>query len=400
MNTAPARASSTASRAAANGSAPTATAPAPAFGLAALCDELAGTFAERASVIRALARAFLAGEHAFVLGKPGTGKSALARCFAQALGLSYWEYLMTRYSTPEELFGPLSIPELQKGRFTRNFAGYLPGAQVVFLDEIWKSNSGILNALLTALNERVFHDDGKAVKIPLVSMVCASNELPESESELSALYDRCLVRLVTSYVSDRDAFEAMLFAPNPTAPTTKVDIVAVQAATRAVVIPDDVKQAIVELRYRVRDTSGFEVSDRRWKQCGRLVQAAAHLEGRTEACLDDLECLEDVLWRAPEERTEATRIIQEVANPSGAKAVALLDQAKGLLTSLPVIDDKDPASKAAFLGKVASVNGDLKDIAAQLDKLPTSRKVTAARAEVKAIREATSKQGAKAAGII
>ena len=166
MNTASTAAPAASRRAPAAASAATATAPAPAFGLAALCDELAGTFAERASVIRALARAFLAGEHAFVLGKPGTGKSALARCFAQALGLSYWEYLMTRYSTPEELFGPLSIPELQKGRFTRNFAGYLPGAQVVFLDEIRKSNSGILNALLTALNERVFHDDGKPVRIP------------------------------------------------------------------------------------------------------------------------------------------------------------------------------------------------------------------------------------------
>ena len=108
-------------------------------------------------------------------------------------------------------------PRAAEGRFTRNFAGYLPGAQVVFLDEIRKSNSGILNALLTALNERVFHDDGKPIRIPLVSMVCASNELPESESELSALYDRCLVRLVTKYVDDRDAFESMLFAPNPTA---------------------------------------------------------------------------------------------------------------------------------------------------------------------------------------
>ena len=398
-DTASTAASAASRRAPAAASAATATAPAPAFGLAALCDELAGTFAERASVIRALARAFLAGEHAFVLGKPGTGKSALARCFAQALGLSYWEYLMTRYSTPEELFGPLSIPELQKGRFTRNFAGYLPGAQVVFLDEIWKSNSGILNSLLTAHNERVFHDDGKPVRIPLVSMVCASNELPESESELSALYDRCLVRLVTKYVDDRDAFESMLFAPNPTAPTTKVDIVAEQAATRAVTVPatSSMRSSICATACA---TAGFKVSDRRWKQCVRLIQAAAHLDGRTVAELDDLECLEDVLWRAPEEKTEATRIIQQVANPSGLKAVELLDQAKELVAQLPAIDDKVPASKAAFLGKVASVNGDLKAIAGQLSKLPVSRKVTSCVAEVEALRRSTSQAAAKAAGII
>jgi len=366
--------------------------------LAALCDELSGSFAERRSVIRAAARAILAGEHTFILGEPGTGKSLLVRCFAQALGLSYWEYLMTRFTVPDEVFGPQSITQLQKDIYLRCTAGYLPDAQIVFLDEIWKSNSGILNALLTALNERVFHNGGKPTKLPLVSLFSASNELPESESELGALYDRFLVRLVTNYVEDRDAFQAMVFSPTPVAPKTRVEIVAEQAAAAAVTIPSDVHTAIVDLRYRIRD-AGLSVSDRRWRQIVALVRAAAHLEGRTVATCEDLECLEDVLWAKPDQRTEVARIIQEVSNPAGAEAVKLLDQAKDLRAKLPAVDMKDEKSKLAFLSKAAQANGDLQVIVGKLAALPASRKVTEARSEAAAIRQAVIKLTAKCSGL-
>jgi MoxR-like ATPase len=374
-------------------------ASAPVGTMAALCDQLNVSFAERKSVIRAIARAFLAGEHVFILGEPGTGKSLLIRCFAQALGLSYWEYLMTRFTTPEEVFGPLSIKGLQNDRYTRATRGsYLPGAEVAFLDEIWKSNSGILNALLTITNERVFHDDGKPTNVPLVSLAGASNELPESESELAALYDRFLVRVVTQYVGDRDAFQAMVFNPTPVAPTVKIDLKAEQAKVRAVMLPADVQTALVDLRYKVRD-AGFKVSDRRWRQCVSLVRATAHLEGRDVAEPEDLECLEDVLWRTPDERTNVARIIQETVNPAGAQAVRDLDSAKELRATLPVIDPKNPDSKTKFLSRISSVNQDLKDIATRLEGLPSTRKVVSARAEVAEIRKETSKLAARAAGI-
>jgi MoxR-like ATPase len=371
------------------------TAPAPASGLAALCDALEASFAERRGVIRAVARAALAGEHSFMLGEPGTGKSLLVRCLAAGLGCSYWEHLLTRYSTPEELFGPLNIPELQKGRFTRCTAGYLPGAQVVFLDEVWKANAGILNALLTALNERVYHDDGKATKIPLVSCFGASNELPESESELGALYDRFLVRVVTEYVSDRDAFRAMIFSATPTVPDVKVDLAAEQAAARAVAVPEDVQDALVELRYRVRE-AGFRVSDRRWRQCVALIKASAHLEGRKVASTEDLECLEDVLWRVPEERTAVARLIQETTNPHGAKAVEAVDAAREVRAKLPAYTD---GNQAKFLAAVAQANQDLKDISKRLEDLPGSRKVLEAREEVARIRKECSTLAARAAGL-
>src|SRR5208337_1771258 len=218
------------------------------------------------------------------------------------------------------------------------------------------------------------------------------------ESELAALYDRCAVRLVTEYINDRDSFRKLISSPTPTVPHVTIDFATEQAACRAVTVPDDVYEAITTLRYKVRD-AGFKVSDRKWRQCVGLVKAAAHLEGRTVASTEDLECLEDVLWRAPEEKTQITRIIQEVSNPSGAKAVADLDAARQLRASLPTLDAKDPNSSTHFLGKAASVNKDLKDIAVRLDTYPTSRKVTDVRVQVAAIRKELTKLTSQAAGL-
>jgi MoxR-like ATPase len=376
-------------------SAPVATASAPSTGLAALCDALDTSFPERHSVIRAIARAFLAGEHVFILGEPGTGKSLLVRCFSQALGLSYWETLVGRFTTPEQLFGPLSIPGLQKDRFTRAYQNYMPSFQVCFLDEIWKCNPGCLNTLLSITNERVFHDDGKAIHVPLNTMVTASNELPESESELGAIYDRCAVRLVTQYIEDRDAFKSLITSATPTVPTVAVDFAAEQAACKAVVIPDSLVEAMVDLRYSVRD-AGFKVSDRKWRACLNLIKASAHLEGRKEACNDDLDCLEDVLWREPTELTAISTLIQQVANPSAAKAVADLDNARKLVAGLPVLDMADPK---AFNMAAPGVNRDLSDIAARLAKYPAGKKVTEAIKEVEVLRKRVRVQSMKAAGL-
>jgi MoxR-like ATPase len=379
-----------------------ATATAPVAGLAALCDALDGTFQERHSVIRAVARAILAGENVFILGEPGTGKSALVRAFCHALSLSYFEHLMGRYTTPEQLFGPFSIPELQKGRFTREGRGYMQAAQIVFLDEVWKSNPGVLNSLLSISNEHLFHDDGKALPCPLVSLVTASNELPESESELAAIYDRCGVRLTVDPIRDRAAFRALVagkvagkkLAPPP----VQIDFAAEQAACRAVVFPDDVIDALVTLRFKV-EAEGFKVSDRKWVQITGLLQAAAHLEGRTTVETDDLEVLEDVLWREPAEKTKITKLIQQVSNPMGAKAVADLDAAVSLRASLPVIDDKDATTTTAFLNKARGVNKDLRDIATRMATYGSSRKVAECLVKVEAIRKEVATLSARASGL-
>jgi len=368
--------------------------------IAELADLVSAQFAERRSIVDAVARVFVAGEHVFILGEPGTGKSLLIRTFAQALGLKYWETLLTRFSPPEEVFGPLSLKALEQDRYVRACDGYLPGCQVGFVDEIWKANSGILNALLTALNERVFHNDGKASKIPLVSCVSASNELPESESELAALYDRFLVRLVTSYIADRDAFKAMAFGAGPQVPNFKVDLLAEQRAARAVIIPDDVQDAVATLRLRVAG-AGFKVSDRRWRQCVSLIKAAAHLAGRTEASVDDLECLEDVLWSKPDDRIAVAKLIQEVASPETAKAVSILDAAREAKTKLPPEPEKGAPEKqnTEFLTACARTNKDLKEMVDKLRAMPQTTKVAKVLTEVLSIRKVVSAMAARANGL-
>ncbi|MEY3286326.1 MAG: hypothetical protein RL500_1056, partial [Pseudomonadota bacterium] len=179
-------------------------------------DHLACGLLERETAVRLLLLAALAGEHTLFIGPPGTAKSELARrlhrCFADA---PYFERLLTRFSTPEELFGPLSLKALEDDRYERLVAGFLPTAGIAFLDEVFKASSAILNALLTLLNEREFDNGSGRQPAPLVSVVAASNEVPVDEA-LQAFHDRFLVRVGVAPVAD-SSFEALLQLPAPDA---------------------------------------------------------------------------------------------------------------------------------------------------------------------------------------
>src|SRR4051812_22993827 len=154
--------------------------------------DLADRFPERKQAIDGALFSILACEHVLLIGPPGTAKSALARAIAQTFSGVYFERLLTKFSTPEELFGPISLKALEQDRFARVVTGKLPDAEFAFVDEIFKGNSAILNSLLTVVNERVFHNDGAPVQCPLVTLFGASNELPEGK-ELEALFDRFLL---------------------------------------------------------------------------------------------------------------------------------------------------------------------------------------------------------------
>ena len=147
--------------------------------------------------------AAISGENILFIGPPGTGKSVLSRRITNVFSnVDYFEYLLTKFTTPEELFGPISIKELENDKFHRNIEGYLTDSEIVFLDEVFKANSAILNSLLTIMNERIYHNGYQKENIRTKIVIGASNELPREEYELDALYDRFLFREKINYIEN------------------------------------------------------------------------------------------------------------------------------------------------------------------------------------------------------
>ena len=269
-----------------------------------VCDGLL----ERESQARCLVLAALAGEHVLFIGPPGTAKSELARRLHQVVGGRHFERLLTRFTVPEELFGPLSLAALDEGRYERDVDGYLPTATVAFLDEVFKANSAILNALLTLLNERVFDQGAARIPVPLVSVVAASNEAPDDEA-LRAFFDRFMFRCPVAPVSD-EAFGQLLAVgeavPGDGPRLSEQELAAARHGARSVELPGEMAAALKQLRAFLQARS-IGVSDRRWVRIVHVLRVAAAADGRAQVGVSDL-C---VLPFLVSERAEQTVLVQD-----------------------------------------------------------------------------------------
>lgn len=270
-------------------------------------DSLTTGLVERDVAVRLALIAALSGEHLLLVGPPGTAKSLVARRLRYAFSnTSYFERLLTRFSVPEELFGPLSIKGLEEDRYERLTKSYLPTASIAFLDEIFKANSAILNALLTLLNEREFDNGDRRECTPLTAVVGASNELPEGE-ELDALFDRFLLRLHVVPVSAR-GFPELLQLKGSAEPDveeglrlTKDDLAKLQDRAEEVRVPDDVLALLGDLREWCIAES-MPVSDRRWCKIIKLLQTSALTNGRDTVSIWDCWLLQHCVWSETRDR--------------------------------------------------------------------------------------------------
>ena len=305
--------------------------------------------------------AALAGESIILLGPPGVAKSMVARQLKTAFREAQsFEYLMSRFSTPDEIFGPVSIQKLKTSdTYERAVEGYLPTADVVFLDEIWKAGPAIQNTLLTVINEKIFRNGNREMHLPLKLLVAASNELPAKGEGLEALWDRFVIRIESRPIKLEKNFRAMLLEvkseeqrasvvkseergvkKQSSAAEEKANSNAITAEEYAewteridkIGVKIEVLDAISAIRKSLRAVNVDEaaerrniyVSDRRWKNIVRLLRTSAFMQDREEVDICDLLPIYHCLWQEPEERDAIRNIvIRALFSPFADKLVEM-----------------------------------------------------------------------------
>jgi len=319
---------------------------------------------EREEEIEAILTAILARQHVLLIGPAGTGKSALSAELSKIIkDCNYFQWLLTRFSTPEELFGVLSLHELEKGVYKRNTASKLPEAHFAFLDEVFKANSAILNSLLTLINERLFYNGETPVKSPLMSIIGSSNEYPDEGEGLEALFDRFLLRFEVKYVNDTQNFISMLQGNTnhiEIPSMTMNELLEYQFMTDMMYIPDEVYQTLAEIRMDLAG-EGISPSDRRFKQSLSLLKAKAFMEGRQQVMRSDIMLLQNTLWETIEQKDVTVQIVKE---NSQDKLQKLIEERRQEVNELQDSIDRDSSveERIEVRNKLLAIQNELDEV--------------------------------------
>jgi len=355
---------------------------------AAMRRDLCAALIERDEEIDLCLTALIAQEHVLLVGPPGTAKSMLSDALVRWLDGSRFQILLTKFTTPEEVFGPISLAGLKTDHYRRITAGKLPTADIAFVDEIFKASSAILNTMLTVLNERHYDNDGERVACPLQLCVAASNEWPGGNGdgkELGALFDRFALRKHVRPIATERGLNRLLWDDihvDLSGTITPDDIEEAHQEAYETGWTDSARAAFLEILKEAK-SEGIIPGDRRARKAVAIAQAYAWLNGHNEVQTDDLEILAHVLWDDPAEQPgKLAKIVGKIANPEGMKINSLLMEAEQIISGTQLKDLSATATACKKLGEVH----------AQLKTMPGTKASMAAEhvaAEVKRIRLAT-----------
>lgn len=301
---------------------------------------------EREEIIAVALLGALSGQNTFLLGPPGTAKSLISRRLASAFANpAYFEYLMNRFSTPDEVFGPVSIKALKEDVYTRKTEQYLPTAEFAFLDEIWKSSPAILNTLLTLINEHIFKNGDTVEESPMKALIAASNEIPQENQGLDALYDRFIIRMLVEPIQETANFDKLLNSkPSSSKPhipeellITKDEWETWRTHFHQVKLSKETLDVIHIIRKELSEQSDdleIYVSDRRWQRAALLMKASAFFNDRKETNHSDIALLKHCIWTTEDNRDDVIDIIKQAIIDVGFDTdinLADLDREKELL---------------------------------------------------------------------
>lgn len=321
--------------------------------------ELAAALIERDDEVDLVLTALLANEHVLLVGPPGSAKSLLLDSLLSWTGGARFSMLFTKFSVPEEVFGPVSISALKEDKYVRVTSGKLPEADYAFCDEVFKASSAILNTLLKILNERVYDaGDGIVRKVPLKLCVAASNEWASSDTgkELAALSDRFLLRRTVSPIRSRAGRDRLLWTadhtPKLSTTITPAEVEDARRAAQSLPWSSEAKEAMEAILSELA-REGIRPGDRRQFKTVGVVKAFAFLNSADQVQPEHLEIAQHTLWDVPDEQpTKAAQVIARIANPTGMRVTQLLLEVESVLASTDVRNLAEAAKAAAKMGEI------------------------------------------------